>query len=130
LQTEISSLQEKAELDDENRIVESMITSAHKGDRAVLGIDETLAAIQQGRVHRMVVGRDYHVAGRECGSCSVLIASEVSVCPFCGGNTDLAPDLINRASHRVLEQGGKVQPVSGAAAEKLGSTGVGAILRF
>jgi hypothetical protein len=38
--------------------------------------------------------------------------------------------LINRASHRVLDMGGKVQLVSGEAAAKLADAGIGAVLRF
>jgi hypothetical protein len=51
-------------------------------------------------------------------------------CSFCGGKVEPAPDLINRASHRVIEQAGKVQIVSGHAAEKLAANGIGAVLRF
>lgn len=128
--SELRAIQEKAELEDEDKLVEAMITSAHKGDRAVLGISETLSAIQQGRIHCMVVARDYHAEGKECDSCHVLVADGLELCSYCGGKLEPAPDLVNRASHRVLEQAGKVQLVSGAAAGKLAAAGIGAILRF
>ena len=130
LSNELRAVQERAELEDENRLVEAMITSAHKGDRAVLGISETLSAIQQGRIHCMVVARNYHIEGKECDSCHVLFSDGLEKCSYCGGKLEPAPDLINRASHRVLDQAGKVQLVSGAAAEKLSEAGIGAILRF
>ena len=130
LMSELRAVQEKAELEDENRLVEAMITSAHKGDRAVLGISETLSAIQQGRIHCLVIARDFHVEGKECDSCHVLVSDGLERCSFCGGKLEAAPDLINRASHRVIEQGGKVQIVSATAAEKLAQAGVGAVLRF
>jgi hypothetical protein len=38
--------------------------------------------------------------------------------------------LINRASHRVIDMGGKVQLVSGDAAALLSQKGIGAVLRF
>jgi peptide subunit release factor 1 (eRF1) len=127
---ELRAIQQKSEHEDEARMVESMITAAKKGDRAVLGVAETLLAIQQGRVYRMIVARDYRVEGKECGACHTLVTGGELECSFCGGKLEPAPDLINRASHRVLEQGGRVQLVSGEAASKLGSAGIGAILRF
>lgn len=130
LMSEVRAVQERAEHEDEMKLVESMITAAHKGDRGVLGIVDTLEAIQQQRVYCLVVARDYRVEGKECDSCRVLIADGQGRCSFCGGELRDAPDLINRASHRVLDQAGKVQMISGEAAAKLERIGVGAILRF
>ncbi|MEN3333394.1 MAG: peptide chain release factor subunit 1 [Blastocatellia bacterium] len=130
LSNELRKLQQQSEGEDEARMVESMITAAMKGDRAVLGIGDTLSAIQQQRVYRLIVTRDYHIEGKECSACHMLVVDGDAKCPFCGGGLEPAPDLINRASHRVIEQAGKVQIVSGAAADKLAGTGVGAILRF
>ena len=130
LMTEVRAVQERAEHEDEMKLVDSMITAAHKGDRAVLGISATLEAIQQARVYCLVVARDYHVEGKECGSCHVLVAEGGEKCRFCEGKLEAAPDLINRASHKVLDQAGKVQMISGAASSKLEGIGVGAVLRF
>ncbi|HKP87360.1 MAG TPA: hypothetical protein VJZ26_14745 [Blastocatellia bacterium] len=130
LSSELSAIQQQAEHEDETKMVESMITAAMKGDRAVLGISETLSAIQEQRVYRMVVARDFRIEGKECALCHVLTADGREACSFCGGKLEPAPDLINRASHRVIEQAGKVQMVSGEAADKLASAGIGAVLRF
>jgi len=127
---EVRDVQDKAEQEDEAKIVDAMITAAMKGDKAVLGLSETLFAIQEGRVYRLVVTRDYRAEGKECGSCHVLIADGLDNCSFCGGKLDAAPDLINRASHRVLDMGGKIQLVAGEAAAKLADARIGALLRF
>jgi peptide subunit release factor 1 (eRF1) len=132
LKEELRSVQRETEQKDEVHMVESLITAANKGDRAVLGITDTLLAIQEQRVYCLVVAHDYRLEGKQCDTCGVLVVGEADKCSFCGGNLQPAPDLINRASHRVLDQAGKVQMVSGKAAEKLAATGngVGAILRF
>lgn len=130
LNSELRAVQERAEHEDEAKVVNSMITAAMKGDKAVLGLSDTLAAIQSGRVYRLVVARDFRVEGKECGSCRVLVSDGLDKCKFCGGRLEAAPDLINRASHRVLDMGGKVQLVSGEAAAKLAEKGIGALLRF
>ena len=128
--TELRAVQAKAEHEDETKVVDAMITAAMKGDRAVIGVKDTLGAIQEGRVYRLVVARDFRVEGKECGACHVLVADGNEKCSFCGGNLEAAPDLINRASHRVLDLGGKVQLVSGEAAARLAQAGIGAVLRF
>jgi peptide chain release factor subunit 1 len=130
LRNELRELQKRAEHSDEARMVGSMITSAMKSDRAVLGITDTLRAIQEGRVYRMVVAHDFRTEGKQCTACRTLVVDRVESCPFCGGHLEDAPDLINRASHRVLEQAGKVQLVSGEAAAQLSGKGIGALLRF
>jgi peptide subunit release factor 1 (eRF1) len=130
LLTELRAVRESAEREDEDRLVQSLITSAHKGDRAVLGAADTLAAIREGRVYCMVVARDFHIEGKECSRCHLLSLEGSEECSFCGGKLEPAHDLVNRASRRVLEQAGKVQLVSGDAAAKLAETGIGAVLRF
>jgi len=132
LTTELQAISTRVELEDELKIVESLITAASKGDRAVLGLPETLEAVNQGRVYRLVVTKNYRAEGKQCSSCGVLLLTDLAArCSFCDGPLTAAPDLINRASHKVIEQAGKVQLVSGAAAEKLAAAGsVGAILRF
>lgn len=130
LASELRAVQERAEHEDEGKIVDSLITAAMKADRAVLGVIDTLGSIHEGRVYRLVVARDFRVEGKECGSCHVLVAEDTNECSFCGGRLEPAPDLINRASRRVLDRGGKVQLVSGEAAAKLADAGIGAILRF
>ena len=128
--SELRAVQEKAEHEDEAKTVDAMITAAMKGERAVLGVSDTLGALHEGRVYRLVVARDFRVDGKECGSCHVLVSDGNEKCSFCGGQLEAAPDLINRASHRVLDMGGKVQLVSGEAAVKLAEAGIGAVLRF
>ena len=130
LVSEIRAIQQKSEHEDEARMVEAMITGAMKNDRAVIGLSDTLLAIQEQRVYCLVVAKDYHVEGKECESCHVLLEAGVEACLFCGGKALPVPDLINRASHRVLDQAGKVQMVAGAAADKMAGIGIGAILRF
>jgi len=129
---DLQAISMRAELEDELKIVESLITAASKGDRAVLGLSETLEAVNEGRVYRLVVNKNFRAEGKQCSLCGVLMPGEpVTRCSFCDGTLEAAPDLINRASHKVIEQAGKVQLVSVAAAEKLAAVGcVGAVLRF
>jgi stalled ribosome rescue protein Dom34 len=131
LAAELRSVREKAEHEDEVKLVDSLITSARKGGPAVLGLSETLAAARQGRIYRLVVSKNFRARGHQCTLCQALTVDEVTKCSYCGGKLEPAPDLINRLSHCVLEQSGRVQAVSNEAAEKLSTAGgIGAILRF
>jgi peptide subunit release factor 1 (eRF1) len=130
LLAELRDVREKAEQEDESRTVDGVITAAMKADRAVLGVTDTLAAIQEGRVYRLILARDFRIAGNECNACHILMTNADGQCSFCGGKLEAAPDLINRAAHRVIELGGTVQHVSGEAASKLGHAGMAAVLRF
>src|SRR4029079_6419917 len=110
---ELRAVQEKAELEDESKIVDSMITAELKKKSAVRGVPDTLEAVLEGRVYRLIIARDFHIEGKECDSCHVLVIDANEKCSFCGGTLEPAPDLINRVSHRVLDMKGKVQLVSG-----------------
>jgi hypothetical protein len=107
-----------------------LVREKAENDRAVLGVSDTLSAIQEGRIYRLVVARDFRTEGKECSSCNVLLADGNDDCPFCQGKLEPAPDLINRASRRVLDMGGKVNLVSGEAASRMADAGIGAVLRF
>jgi peptide subunit release factor 1 (eRF1) len=130
LLSDLKAVKESAERDEESKLVQSLITSAHKGDRAVLGPADTFEAILEGRVYCMIIARDFRISGVECRNCRALWLQAEGNCPVCGGELDQAPDLVSRASRRVLEQAGKVRLVSGEAAARLGGAGLGAVLRF
>lgn len=131
LTSELVELQERSEYEDELKLVESLITAARKKDRAVLGMTDTLDAANQGRVYRLIVGDGFRSGGVECTKCRVLLADNVKECPFCKGDVENTADLINRLSHNAFDHGGKVQVVTGAAAETLSTAGgIGALLRF
>jgi len=129
---ELQAINTRSEIVDELKTVESLITAASKGDRAVLGLSDTLEALNEGRVYRLVLTKHFRAQGSQCSSCGVLLTAQPGAgCSFCDGSLELASDLINRASHKVIEQAGKVQLVSGAAADKLAVAGnIGAVLRF
>lgn len=123
--------QKRAEEQEDLYLVESLITAALKRDHAVIGLSETVDAVHSGRVYRLVVSRNFRHSGSQCTRCAMLIVNQQNDCPMCPGEAEPAPDFVNRLSHKVLEQGGKVNIVSGHAEEKLNrDANVGAILRF
>ncbi len=111
--------------------VEELVTAASKGDRAVGGMTSVLPILQQGRVWRLLYAEGLAAPGWRCGECSMLFAEAVPACPYCGGNPCPIRDLMEEVAQEVLKTDGKVEPVHGNAASRLGALGgIGAHLRF
>lgn len=114
----------------EPRIVEweqaherELVSTVLDADRStVLGIDETLAQLQKGKIRAMVVAQNLDATLRQCISCSRTDRSSDPVCPSCGsgrvevGLREVLPELARRYDAEVTY-------VSGEAAEKLKKAG-------
>jgi hypothetical protein len=87
-------------------------------DRAALGLRATLAALNDGRVHRLFVADTFGFVGGECRACRALVVGP-GPCPTCGG--DVAPSISFRDDlvARAVDQGAVVEPVAGQAAALL-----------
>jgi peptide subunit release factor 1 (eRF1) len=113
----------------ENELVEALMErdAAH----ACFGVAAVSEAVFDGRVHKLVYSSSADPSGAECVSCGWLTPGAASgACPRCGGGLQERPDLIDRLASRVLHAGGRVEAVSGPAAERLAtSEGVAALLR-
>ncbi len=121
---------EHIERANERELVDSLIASAGKNDRAVIGLDDTLALVQQGRVWQLVYAEGLVVGGWECQQCAALYSQERDTCGYCSGGLRRVPDLIARAAERAFEQGATIEQVHGEAAAKLKAAGgIGGWLR-
>lgn len=113
----------------EEKTLSELIERAHKNDRAALGLEATLRAVQEGKVMRLVFERDLRHAGFECSQCGALsIKGEVN-CPYCGGKMEKINYIIDLAAQKSVEQGATVEVVSeDREFRKAGR--IGAFLRF
>jgi peptide chain release factor subunit 1 len=112
--------------------VDELITAAHKGGAAVLGLDATLLAIVEERVRLLVVEEDFRQAGWECPNCRFIGAAKQEMCPLCGTTLNPQPDIVEPALQRVLDQDGDIEvlrnPESRQALARHGR--IGALLRY
>ena len=92
----------------EAELLDQVTTLAHKGGAGAIGLADTLTALQQGRVHQLLVDRDFHRGGYQCVSCRAVIVEAPAVCPYCGGELVAAPDAVNLGVQRALDAGLKV----------------------
>jgi peptide subunit release factor 1 (eRF1) len=90
--------------------------------RAVLGIDQTLAAIQDGRARLVMVARGIRGQVKQCLKCGWADRAADPACPVCGGQRRLVA-LREVLPALVRKVGVPVDVVAGRAATKLKTVG-------
>lgn len=120
---------EEIERRTEVALIDELIAAA-TDPRAALGVGPTLNALSDERVHHLFLASDFAAAGGECPTCQrLLVASDR--CPVCDVPPELLPDLRERVVDRALEQGARIEIVSGEAAARLmDHGGLGAWTRY
>jgi peptide chain release factor subunit 1 len=114
----------------ESDLIEQLITGAHKKQNAVVGLEDTLLALQEWRVWQLVYSEGLNLRGSQCTNCEALTASD-EPCPYCSHAVRAVNDLIQLAAERVFDLEGKVEQVRGPAAARLKEVGsIGAVLHF
>ena len=113
----------------EAELVREVIAGWKRGSGGVVGLADTVTALQEHRAGILLVAAGYEASGFRCQSCRYLMLSERDECPLCGGDVEAVEDLVETMTHRALEQGVEVEIVRGSQElEEAGS--VGALLRY
>ncbi len=125
-------IQERVEREQELVEVEGLFTAAQKKNpTATLGLPDTLNALMQGQVLRLVAAADYDAKGVVCEHCGFLSTQPLTTCPWCGSTMHDVDGMVDLAINKAVESGSQVEIVRGPAAAKLNQVGaIGAMLRF
>jgi peptide subunit release factor 1 (eRF1) len=100
-----------------------------KNEGAVLGLDNVLHSLQEQRVMRLVVLRDFTADGRVCTACGALAAQRIDTCPYCKAGMETVDRIVNLAGERAIQQGAMIEVVDqNQTLQEAG--GIGAFLRF
>ncbi len=119
---------QRHEREEEQATVQLLVNRAGHGGLAVLGQQETLAAVNTARVHQLVLERDFHRDGWRCLTCGALTAETHLQCPICGG-TLTTVELGEAMVQAVLQADGFIELI--APDPRLAAyEGVGALLRY
>jgi peptide subunit release factor 1 (eRF1) len=119
---------QRHEREEEQSTVQLLVNRAGHGGLAVLGQQETLAAVNTARVHQLVLERDFHKDGWRCRTCGALTADTPLQCPMCGG-TLTTVELGEAMVQAVLQADGFIELI--APDPRLAAyEGVGALLRY
>jgi peptide subunit release factor 1 (eRF1) len=113
----------------ETELVKEMIAGWKRGSGAVVGLSDTLVALQEHRAGTLLVAAGYEASGYRCHSCRYLMLTEREECPLCGGEVGQVEDLVETMTHRALEQGVDVEIVRGSQ-DLVEAGSVGALLRY
>lgn len=113
----------------EGKVVKELVTRAMKDEKAVLGLENVLKALEGGKVMKLVLLRGFSGRGFQCSGCGALSLKGEVNCPYCGGKMDEVGYMVDLAAQKIVEQGALVEVVTGSEElEKAG--GIGAFLRF
>jgi peptide chain release factor subunit 1 len=125
----VQPILEKYENNVKNLIIGELLTKTMKKENAVLGVDDVLAALQEGRVMKLLFLKDYRDSGYSCLRCGFLTSQEIVACPYCKKEIRKVDHIIDLAVQKAIEQGAAVEVViENKKFEKAGS--VGAFLRY
>jgi peptide subunit release factor 1 (eRF1) len=129
IQTLSLELIEDVALEREAELVRDAIAGWKRGSGGVMGLADTLEALQEHRAGILLVSAGYEASGYRCQSCRYVMINEQDECPLCGGAVERVGDLVETMTHRALEQGVDVEIVRGNQdLDEAGS--VGALLRY
>lgn len=113
----------------EVHLVNTLITNAAKSRGGVVGLNDTLSAVHEGRVQTLVIQEGFRAPGYRCTGCGYLTDEALEACPFCNNEFEEIADAVELAVRRVMRSGGEVEVVHNAdALEEHGE--IGAILRY
>jgi rubrerythrin len=120
---------QEAEHRRETEAVKALITAAAKAQGGVIGLENTLLMVQEGRIQTLLVIEGFRAPGYRCQECGYITAQEKETCPYCGGSFTEIPDAVDLAVRRVLEDGGDVDVIhDNPQLEENGK--IGAMLRY
>ncbi len=128
----VRAVEEAALREAEAGLVADIIEAASAGSGALLGWEETLPALLEGRVRKLVLAEGRTRGGRVCPKGHAAVLEALSACPFCRGPLERVDDLAEWAAERAFETDALVQTVLGPAADTLATRGdgIGAVVRY
>jgi len=121
----LQAYEKKKETED----IEELLTKAMKNENAVLGIENVLNSLQEGRDMKLIVLQDFNKSGLSCKQCSYLSVQDISSCPFCKGDMQNEKYLVDLVAQKAVEQGAFVE-VASENGKLREAGGIGAFLRF
>ena len=111
--------------------VEELLELAKRHKRVTIGLTDTLEALNEGKVWRLIYSENFTAEGSHCPLCDSEFGAGVNICTQC--NVALRPenDLVAAMVVRALNSDASIEQVRGEAAARLKEAGgIGAFLRY
>lgn len=105
IRDEAQELVQKAAEDEANDLAEQVITTARKGGNAILGLAETLTAVQTGRAQHVVVLADYAQPAYRFVDSGYILLELNEQSELASGKVQSLPDAVDSVLRRAMAQG-------------------------
>jgi len=129
LKTLVLESLEKQERAEEQEKISRLIETAVGGGKAVLGIDDTIEALNRGAVQELVISNAYSAHGWECLRCGIYGTDIRDTCPEGDHSVISVEHLGNALVAQAIRDGGDVEEIIDQESfDRQG--GIGAILRY
>ncbi|MFQ5471720.1 MAG: VLRF1 family aeRF1-type release factor [Dehalococcoidia bacterium] len=115
----------------EVEIVDRIVDAAGSGGKGVTGLEDTIRAVQDGRVEILAIVEGEPTAGSLCEDCEYLSSKKFQRCPACEGQAEQLADVVGYAAELAFLRGAHINTVFEDASTKLlEHGGIGAVLRY
>ncbi|MCA1553374.1 MAG: hypothetical protein LC737_03255 [Chloroflexi bacterium] len=110
-------------------LLQRLETAAKSGGTGAIGMDDTLAELQSGKVMTLLVEREFVAKGGRCTNCESLTVDANAPCPYCSSEVRPVANLVDEMVEAAFLSGAEIMFVpEGEGLERLGR--IGALLRF
>jgi peptide subunit release factor 1 (eRF1) len=114
---------------EEDRLdIQRLLNKAARGEPVVLGLPDTLTAVNAGVVHKLILHQDLQRRGWRCLDCDNIGAGMSQQCSVCSGKV-MAVELREAIVNEVLRSGGFIEPIA-PDSRLVPHDGVGALLHY
>ena len=117
------------ECQEKQALVEEILNKANHNKLGVIGLADTLRALELGEVHTLVVDDSLRVSAWRCRQCGSLRSAEAAACSECGGLLDRWEDVAEQAVELAIQDNSQIRFIGGCEGLQQAG-GMGALLRF
>jgi peptide subunit release factor 1 (eRF1) len=121
-------LETKLLIEDEEKTIDQLKTHARSktSEMAVLGIKDTIRALNEANINKLIFNLDFSYSGKYCPSCNYLALKD-DKCPRCGVNLLRTQNIVFKIVDVASEINAEIYPIF--FSKELNQEGIGAILR-
>lgn len=106
---EARKVREEAEEHLIQHLMEQVQEYAGAGGRGTIGLEDTLQALNEQKVHILLVQQGFSKPGAVCPNCGMLLANQPETCPACGATPDKVDNVVDAAIQKAFELDSQVE---------------------
>ncbi len=120
---------EEAEREKEQRTVEGLKNEVKREGLGVTGLESTIEHLNEGKLRKLIINRDFEAEGSQCPFCDTLSTEEPGPCEYCNKLTQPVSDLVDRIIGATLRNGGSTEHIQ-SDQSFISDAGIGGLLHY